>query len=389
MIQQPVICLSSQNWFNDLWTNKQHLMSRLAKQGTHVLYSCKGIVPFWRYFANRATTGTFRGNGIQAVTETLSVMDSPELPLFGLFPFSLRYERFGFKMKQVLQQIQQLDVDPIVWIYHPGYGHYVDLLPDRIKVVYDCVDDYKSFPGSRKKQGWITSGEAKLIARANLVTTTSQALYEDKKSLNPNTHLVHNVGDYAHFSQVDSETFSVPESVATIKGPKIGFFGAISNYKVNLDLLAEVAGAAPDVSLCLMGPTGLGEGKTNIDRLKAISNCHFLGKVEYDDLPQYLQSMDVLMIPYRLSDHTKRVFPIKFFECLATGKPTVVTPLPAYEAYQSHVRVASDSASFLDQIRAVLADPETGKSDRVALAKKYDWSYRLASIVDLIKTTVL
>ena len=39
----PIICLSSQGWNSNLWTNKQHIMFRLAKKGYPVLYVNKEI----------------------------------------------------------------------------------------------------------------------------------------------------------------------------------------------------------------------------------------------------------------------------------------------------------------------------------------------------------
>ena len=41
--------------------------------------------------------------------------------------------------------------DPILWVYHPGYGNKVLDLPHRL-AVYDCVDDYAEFPMYRESR---------------------------------------------------------------------------------------------------------------------------------------------------------------------------------------------------------------------------------------------
>ena len=387
----PIFCLSSQNWFHELWTNKQHLMDRLAKQGFDVLYVCKGSKPLLKYMsATYDESDVFPAPGIVRVTPHLYLAESPELPLFGLFPTTLYYERFLFKLnrlKAAFLHAQSQGKLPVLWVYHPGFGHYLDSLPKPYFLLYDCVDDYASFPsaaGNVKRQEWIRSGEHQLLTQAHLVTTTAPALQESKSLISNNCHYVHNVGDFDHFNLAETQPFELPNRLFGIAGPKIGFFGAISSYKVDIDLLVQLAKARPEWSICLMGPVGGHDSHSSLSQLKKCPNVHFLGPVEYNDLPQFLAAMDVLMIPYRSSDHTLHVFPIKFFECLATGKPVVVTPLPAYEAYREVVYTAGTAVEFESSIfKAMTEDTAEDKAERVTLARRHDWNSRLSHIKKL------
>ncbi len=388
----PIFCLSSQNWFDELWTNKQHLMDRLAKQGFDVLYVCKGSVPFFKYFSTRYTQNPlFPVSGVTSVAPHLYLADSPELPFFGLFPCSLYYERFSFKLYRIKQAFLKAHAQgklPILWVYHPGFGHYLDILPKPYFLLYDCVDDYVSFPDAatnRYRQQWIRDGETLLLQEAHLVTTTAPALQESKSLVSPHCHYVHNVGDFDHFNLADTRQFSMPKSLFGICGPKIGFFGAISSYKLDIDLLVRVAKLRLDWSICLMGPIGGHEDRETLRALEQCPNVHFLGAIHYDQLPQYLAYMDVLTIPYRQSQHTEHVFPIKFFECLSTGKPVVVSPLPAYEAYREFVSVANSPVEVVNAIlKALTQDSADAKSARLALARRHDWDSRLSHIKHLM-----
>jgi glycosyltransferase involved in cell wall biosynthesis len=391
----PVFCLSSQNWFNELWTNKQHLMDRLAKQDFDVLYINKGCTPILNYLVtNYVKSQVFLGSGIIRVNPHLFIAESPELPLFGLFPTSLNYERFAFKLQRIRHLFFKAHAEgklPIVWAYHPGYGHYLEFLPKPYFLIYDCVDDYASFPsaaGNTKREEWIREGELKLLKAAHLVTTTAPALQESKSLVSPHCHYVHNVGDFDHFN-LASQHREIPDRLFGITGPKIGFFGAISSYKLDFDLVASVAKAHPEWAICLIGPVGGHDGAQSLAHLKRCPNVHFIGHVNYDELPQFLSAMDVLMIPYLRSTHTEHVFPIKFFECLATGKPVVVTPLPAYEAF-SHVVYKADTAdSFSTAIYDALSrDTDDAKAARLELAKKHDWDSRLSHIKRLINQRI-
>ena len=67
------------------------------------------------------------------------------------------FDSYGFKLKLLKSFFDDCEEDTIVWIYHPGYGHYLDMIPKKCRIIYDCVDDYKTFPefSSDDMQEWI------------------------------------------------------------------------------------------------------------------------------------------------------------------------------------------------------------------------------------------
>jgi glycosyltransferase involved in cell wall biosynthesis len=72
------------------------------------------------------------------------------------------------------------------------------------------------------------------------------------------------------------------------------------------------------------------------------------------------------------------VFPTKVYECLATGKPVVATPLPDLQGELSkHVYLASDAKDFIEVLRRL---PELETQERVqarlALARNNSWNSR-------------
>ena len=105
-----------------------------------------------------------------------------------------------------------------------------------------------------------------------------------------------------------------------------------------------------------------------------------MGKIAYSELPSYLYHMNALMIPYCLNEHTKHVFPIKFFEALATGKRLFVTQLPALEAYYDVVDVFDET-----NIEDVFGQVDFVDKDRLQkqddLAKKFSWEYRVEQLL--------
>ena len=61
-----------------------------------------------------------------------------------------------------------------------------------------------------------------------------------------------------------------------------------------------------------------------------MANVHLLGPVPYDQVPAFLQHADVVIIPHLVNPFTESLDPIKAYECLAAGRPTVATPVAGF-----------------------------------------------------------
>lgn len=399
--KHDIICLSSQGWDEPMWTNKQHIMSRLAREH-RVLHVDYGALPLPIYLKRRALLDPadlaspidLLSDGVVQRSENLFTA-THWLPLlaWGLPRDAPLRDRLWHDLK--LRFIRSFARDhaehkPIAWVYHPCYGDAVENL-DRKLLVYDCVDNYAAFPKYRDK-AWLMAREERLCKRADLVFTTSKPLYEIKRVHNPeNTFLVHNVGDAEHFNRALDPGCEVPRELEEIraKGPVVGFVGAVSNYKLNLDWIMHLSRSRPDYQIVLIGPVGMSDPETDVKALEAQANIHLLGVRSYQSLPQYIKGFDVAVIPYRLNTYTESVFPIKFFEFLATGKPVLVSPLPSLEAFQGDVLVAHDEVAFVSQCEAVIEHgvstslPEQSK--RIELAARNSWPRRIGELMGHIE----
>ena len=116
-----------------------------------------------------------------------------------------------------------------------------------------CVDEYAEFPMYRGSPEWLLRREEALCRGADVVFATSERLFEAKRSYNPdNTYLVHNVGDAAHFRRADDAATRVPDDLAQLPKPVVGFIGAVSPYKLNLEWIAHLASAKPSWTVALV-----------------------------------------------------------------------------------------------------------------------------------------
>jgi UDP-galactopyranose mutase len=120
-----------------------------------------------------------------------------------------------------------------------------------------------------------------------------------------------------------------------------------------LTLLDEISQARPTWQFVLIGPI------VNIDpaTLPRHDNIHYLGMKPYEDLPRYLASWDVAILPLARNEATRFMSPTKIWEYLAAGKPVVCTGLhDIVHPYgrQGLVHIADTAAEFIAAIESAM-----------------------------------
>jgi glycosyltransferase involved in cell wall biosynthesis len=198
-------------------------------------------------------------------------------------------------------------------------------------MIYHCVDAIRNQPDMPAAD--INYWEDKLCRAADTVFVTSPKLLDDLRPLNPFTFFYANVADVGHFAQAMDPHLPVPKDLTALPTPRIGFVGALSAYKLDLNLLALLARRHPEWCFVMIGPVGEGDPSTNISELQSLTNVHFLGTRPYASLPGYLKGFDVGLLPLQLNCYTQAMFPMKFFEYLAAGLPVVASAIESLRPY--------------------------------------------------------
>lgn len=381
---RDIVILSTADWDNPLWTNKQHVAVELTKFGKRVFYiESLGIRPptlaksdlgrIWR----RLRRG-FRGP--RQVADGLWVWSPLVIP-FQKFALVRAFNKW---MVQALLRfwLKSIRFKPdLLWTYSPLTMSLFEVRKYP-KVIYHAVDDVSAQPGMPKEI--IETAERKLVARADAVFVTSALLFDRHSLVNPRTYYLPNVCDYDHFAKAMDPGTAVPDDISRFPAPRIGFVGAISNYKMDMDLVAEVATAHPDWSFILIGQVGEGEPATKVDRLKHVGNVHFLGTRPYRDLPGYLKGFAVGIIPCALNDYTAAMFPMKFFEYLAAGIPVVSTRLPALKEFDDVAFLRDGAREFALAIEDALDGKAPPLGARLDAARQHTYFARTQRMLQLI-----
>lgn len=318
---------------------------------------------------------------LQKVRENVFVLSPLVLPLHGRYAYRVLNSRL--LCRQLLQATAELGFSrPAVWTYNPLVVGLLDAIEAPL-VVYHCVDNLAAAP--RMPVDAIGRAESTLATRADAIFTTSPRLQAKFSAVRPDaTFYFPNVADYEHFATA-AERGALPADLLRIPRPRIGFIGAVSRYKVDFELIAAVAAARQALQWVLIGPVGEGQPHTRIDPLRR-SNIHLLGARSYESLPDYLRGFDVAAIPAPRNDYTDSMFPMKFFEYLAAGRPVVATNIPSLAEFSGVCHLVDDAAGFAVAVDAVLAGcgPDVGRARK--LARRYTWTQRTDEMLAAIES---
>jgi UDP-galactopyranose mutase len=260
----------------------------------------------------------------------------------------------------------------VLWYYTPMALSFTGHLQPEL-VVYDCMDELSGFLGAPEG---MAAAERRLMARADLVLTGGQSLYEAKCHLHHNIHSIPSSVDADFFNRARVRQVE-PDDQAPIPFPRIGFFGVIDE-RLDIPLLRSCASARPDWHFVLVGPVV----KIDPGTLPAGPNLHYLGAKVYELLPNYIAGWAVAILPFACNAATRFISPTKIPEYLAAGRPVVSTPIrdvvmPYGEAGLAAIAATPDA--FVAAIAAALGTPAhttRAAADRFLEGQSWDatWS---------------
>jgi len=379
-----IVCVSRQDWHAGLPTNRQQIMIRAAQRGHRVLFVESGGHigrHLWRL-----VTGPDRGSvarrlfGGEQPAESITVEKALTFVPWGQkFPLANRINS-RFTGARIRRAARGLGGPRILWIYDPTAFELVGQAGEDL-TVYDVVDDYAEQVGpDARRRRFVAAADEAAACRSQIVFATTTGLYERQLQRNPETHLVRNGADFAHFSHTNG---TAPE-VRSFAGPVVGFAGNLTAEKVDFALLEAVARARPEWSLVLVGPPAE-NARGQLDRLGALDNVHALGFRPYEELPAYVSGFSVGVIPYRATAYTRNCSPLKVYEYLAAGKAVVASGVPELSGMEPDVTLADRPEAFVAAIESALAasSPEA-VARRRATAEQNTWEARTERLLDLV-----
>jgi glycosyltransferase involved in cell wall biosynthesis len=235
--------------------------------------------------------------------------------------------------------------NPVQWFYDPMAVKAFAGQMGEIATIYDCMDELSKFRGAPPE---IRQREAELLKCADVVFTGGRRMWESKSQHNSNCHFYGCGVDVAHFGKARSPQTVIPEDIASLPKPVIGYFGVVDE-RIDYELLEKLAAANPNGSIVMVGPM------TKIDpaAVPRPKNLHWMGGRDYAQLPAYCKGFDVCMMPFAMNEATEYINPTKALEYMATGRGIVSSAIyDVVKNFGSVVKVANSHDEFIELCRA-------------------------------------
>ena len=372
---RDILCFSH-DWTGDP-LSKTHLMRLLAKDNRILWINA---------IANRMPTTSSQDisrifNKLKSFTEPIRevepnifVLNPLAIPAYGNRGVVALNQRF--LVKQVKKAMRKLGFENVVnMVFNPAAGMIAGKLGES-ELIYYCVDEYTAFTGSSA----LKEIEEKLFRDADLVIVSAERLYESKKGFNPNTHIIRHGTDWRHFRTALDDATRVPDEIANLPRPIIGFHGLLADW-VDYELIKKVADRFSKGSVVLIGKIAV-DAEQKVKILDGVPNIHFLGRKPYAKLPAYCKGFDVALNPFAINDLTLAANPLKVREYIAAGLPVVSTDIPEVRVLDDCL-VGIDHDDFIAKIDHALVNPKPRHEVSDAIAHE-SWETKIEELREIL-----
>ena len=370
-LPDTIVCLPINEW-SGLPVNSHHLMREAASRGYRVLYV--DPIGLRRPRLARKDVAKLRRRLRQLLRPLSSV--APGVWRLAAVGVPLQDSRRGIALNkrllapQIRLALRRLKARRVLlWVYPPQLVTLRSAIPCDL-VIYHRTDDYVSLPGMNA--ALLRACETQAVEAADLCIAPARAYLDGPLSKAHNALWVPNAVDHRMFDR--SRIGADP--LAHVSRPRLLMMGTFDEW-VDVDLLRNVMSRRPAWNLVLAG-----NPKISLERLLALENVHFVGRVPYEKLPTLVWHCDVGLIPFRVGPVAADATPSKLYQYLAGGLPVLCTPFLDRELFDGHVTIASDAPEeFTAAIEDLLrVDSPAERRKRQAFVREHTWAARFDEI---------
>ena len=376
----PIIVHSHLRW-DWVWQRPQQFLSRLSKthpilfiEGPHLVAGNSDPQTFWR------RDPQFPNIVVMHTEFSQERWDKAHGPSVDVERYRLLRQASDGPLKG---EFDQKSNGAIQWFYDPmAAPAFVGRMNERANV-YDCMDELSQFKGAPPE---LIERERFLLSRADVVFTGGRKMWESKSRFNSNCHFYGCGVDVPHFATAREATTNVPDDVAALANPTLGYFGVVDE-RLDYELIAKLADANSNWNICMVGPVC----KVDESEFPQRANLHWLGGREYSALPAYAKKFDVCLMPFAMNEATEFINPTKALEYMATGTPIVSSSVPdVVSNFSSVVQIARTHDEFITQCRQAIESPNQSAIERgLKMASENTWEVIVAKMENHIEQALV
>lgn len=375
-----IICFGSKLSSPSVYTEKQ-LIKRFYADGYNILWinpiphiniSIKGISQ------NRSTLVKI----LLRLKTQLNIFSKVKKNFYQINPLFFPIVENNFMLNMKLLKFQIIVFSKILGIkkksiFSSGLTDIPYIFPHKkfnyfVQISGDLYSDLRNLTDSLKQQ--IKIIEKRVFNYATFILAASQNINTKIKSIieekNKVIYFPHGV-ETEHFKS------NTKNKLLNINKPIIGYFGSLTE---NNDQRMFISLANAGFSVVLIGKV-LGDYSSCANK-----NIHFIGAVDYKDLPNYANNFDVCIMAWKPAEWINNSNPSKTLEYFAMGKPIVSNTIPELkERFSQLMYFADEPGEFVEKVRIALQENNCDLiRQRVEIADKESWDEKYLLLKKLI-----
>ncbi len=248
-------------------------------------------------------------------------------------------------------------------------------------IIYDIMDEWEEFNKMGQAPWFIKDVEEAFILAADSIYGVAPSLIR-KFSYLRNDILVNGNGYSVDALKKENKLIALKNTNKIIK---VGYFGHLTEAWFDWDLVFSIAKSNPKIIFEIIG---YGCSDQTLETIKKHKNIKFLGKKKHHELISYSKYWYAGLIPFKKSILSEAVDPIKIYEYLYFGIPSITSGIPHLKDYP-HTWVIEDPKEFneifpqLQKSRSKMA-----KDKELALfLEESKWESRFNSLLSNAKSS--
>lgn len=387
-----IICISQTTWHGEYTKSTVQLLSLLAEKNKIVFveypFTVKDVLMsiLGKQKAQVSRMLGLKKRIIDEKTDNGSVVKHlvmpPVLPVDfigneSIFKklFSINTFIYKTQLRKVIKKLK-LDNPIIITAYNPMYGLPMIGQLNELLNIYYCYDGMDT----QRHKSRIFDIEKQFCEKVDGIITTSDYLNSEKKKLNKQSYVVKNGVDFELFIA------HAKKRVSTNSVKKVGYIGTL-DFRFDIDIMEYTIKELPHV---LFEFTGYLLNHNIKERLLQYENVSFFNSVKPHEVPKLLSKYDLGIIPYKMDEVNKNIYPLKINEYLAVGVPVVMTDFANLNDFKDMVKSAENKEFFKTQIENELKNDNNALiNERIQFAKLNSWQVRAEEFGNILEKFVI
>jgi len=384
-----IICISQTTWYGEFTKSTVQLLSLLAAKNNIFFveypFTVKDVI---MSILGKQRAQVARMFGFKKRIQTIKtpfettinhLVMPPVLPvdfiknetIFNFF-FGINAFIYKYQLKKIIKKYQ-LNNPIIITAYNPMYGlAMVGKLKEFLNIYY-CYDGMDT----QRHKSRIYDIETEFCKKVDGIITTSDYLNSEKLKLNKESFVVKNGVDFNLF--VPHAKKSVSENTLE---KKVGYIGTL-DFRFDIDIMEFAIKNLPQVTFEF---TGYLLNHQIVERLSTYKNVSFFCSVKAEEVPKLLAKYDAGIIPYKMDEVNKNIYPLKINEYLAVGVPVIMTAFANLTDFENMVSSAKTKEIFKECIENELTNDSLSQIEkRISFAKQNSWEGRAVEFENILE----